>query len=373
MFLNYIVSNFALLCISVAMFFIIIYNVRGEVRENRYSIAIIVAALILSIFASLEQWGKTETLDIFPTTLFTTLGYIIRPVCVYFFIQLVGRRKMKYDWLLLIPLAFNAVVYLLALFVNVDAMKYLVFYYELNDAGTELVHHRGYLNFTAHVISGAYVAYFLFLAFRGLQGKHKTDSIVLFVCSFFALSAVILESLSVSTNLLNVTIALSCLFYYLYLYVQHTKRDALTGCFDRKSFYRDVEKFGKSINGVVNIDMNGLKLINDKQGHNEGDKAIYVISQVIEKYAKKNSYVYRLGGDEFTILFVNCTLEDVKGTVSDIKEGLKETKFTASIGFAYSEDKSLTIEELAKLADEQMYLDKENFYKSGKMERRHSR
>lgn len=370
MLLNYFVSNFALLCISVAMFFIIIYNVRGQARENHYSIAIIVTALVLSVLTGLENWGRNETLNIFWTTFVTALGYIIRPICVYFFIQLVG-RKMKYDWILILPLVFNAIVYLLSLFINVDAMRYLVFYY--TQEGDALVHHRGYLNFTAHTISAIYVAYFLILAFKGLKGKHKTDSIVLFVCSLFALGAVILEALSVSINLLNVTIAISCLFYYLYLYVQHTRRDPLTGLFDRKSFYGDVEKFGKSINGVVNIDMNGLKLINDKLGHLEGDKAIYALSQIIEKCAKKNSYVYRLGGDEFTILVVNGTLKDVEETASDIKEALKETKYTVSIGYAYTEDKTLSLEELAKIADEQMYIDKENFYKSGKMERRHSR
>ena len=203
------------------------------------------------------------------------------------------------------------------------AHKNVLFYYEANEAGTALVHHRGYLNFTSHIIAGIYVLYFLVNATRMLKGKHKTDAIVLFVCSFFALGAVIIEAFGLANNLLNVTIAISCLFYYLYQYVQHSHRDALTGCFDRGSFYRDAKKFGKSISGVINIDMNGLKTINDTYGHLEGDRAILTISEIIEKSSGKNGYVYRLGGDEFTILVVDGSKEEMEVTISQIKEKYK--------------------------------------------------
>ena len=181
------------------------------------------------------------------------------------------------------------------------------------------------------------------------------------------IGAVILESLNYARNLLNVTIAISCFFYYLYLYVQQSRLDALTGLLDRKSFYHDTKKFGKNINAVINIDMNGLKLINDKQGHHEGDKAILFFSNVIE------AFVYRMGGDEFTVVLVNCKPEDIQIIIRNIKSVLSRSSYSASIGYAYNENKDLTVDELSKIADEQMYIDKENFYKNSKMERRKSR
>ena len=110
MFLEYIISNFALLCVSVTMVFIIVYNMRGRSRENIYSLAIIGLSLVLSIFSALEAWAKTVILNIFAATLFTYFGYIIRPVGVYFFIQLTG-KKVKYPWIYAIPLIVNAIIY----------------------------------------------------------------------------------------------------------------------------------------------------------------------------------------------------------------------------------------------------------------------
>ena len=56
--------------------------------------------------------------------------------------------------------------------------------------------------------------------------------------------------------------------------------------------------------------------------------------------------------------------------VKAIREEVNKTKYAVSIGYAYSEEKLLTLDEMTRIADEEMYLDKENFYKSGKLERR---
>ena len=369
MFLEYVTSNFALLCVAITMIFIVIYNLRGRSRENQYTIAIIAGALVLSVFGFLETYSKTKSLNIFAATVFTCFGYIIRPILVYFFIQLVD-KKVKYHWIFYIPLIINAVIYLFSLFVNVEPLQKLVFYYTLNDAGTELVHNRGYLNFIAHIIGGLYIAYFLINVVRKLNGKRKTDSIVMFVCGFFVISAVILESFSLAENLLNLTIAISCLFYYLYLYVQQTRKDALTGCFDRKTFYYDCKKLGRAINGILNIDMNGLKYVNDTEGHQAGDVAILTISKIIEDSAPNNCYVYRLGGDEFTVLLINGKLSDLEKMRDDIKTKTKETKYAVSIGISFDENKTMDLEEMSKIADEQMYIDKDNYYRNSKLERR---
>lgn len=370
MFLEYIISNFALLCVSVTMVFIIVYNMRGRSRENIYCLAIIGLSLVLSIFSALEVWAKTVSLNIFAATIFTYFGYIVRPVGVYFFIQLTG-KKVKYPWIYAIPLVINAIIYSFALFINVEPLRKLVFYYTMNEAGTELVHNRGYLNFSSHIIAGIYIIYFLVNVIKKLNGQHKTDSIVLFVCSFFVVAAVVIEMSTSANTLLNVTIALSSLFYYLYLYVEQTRRDALTGLFDRKNFYYDTKKYGKNINGVLNIDMNGLKWINDTHGHLAGDLAISTIARIIEEHTPRNAYAYRMGGDEFTVLFVNSNRLDIDVAMSKIRYHLENTRYTVSMGYAYSGDKSLTIDELIKIADQEMYLDKEKFYqKNTWLERR---
>ena len=372
MFLTYIVNNFALLCISFAMFFIIIYNIHGQKKQNIYSFLIIGIALLLSIFRAVVDYNCQFVDNRFIATLFEALGYMIRPIVVLLFIQLVG-KKGKYQWLFYIPLVIVFVVYSFSLFIDYDPLGKMVFYYIPNEAGTMLEFHRGYLylNFVSHIVCGVYMIYFLIVAFRMLNGKHKTDCIVLIVCALFVAGATVLESLQYATDALNVTIALSCLFYYLYLYVQHSRRDALTGLFDRKSFYYDTEKYGKSINGVISLDMNGLKYINDHEGHQAGDDAIISIAKIVEEVSNKHAYVYRLGGDEFSILFYGAKNKgEIEDMVKAIREEVNRTKYAVSIGYAYSEEKLLTLDEMTRIADEEMYLDKENFYKSGKLERR---
>lgn len=369
MFLEFVTSNFALLIVVVTMIFTVIYNVRGHSRENIYTIIIIGICLLLSLDVFFERYFVEKSPNIFAATLFTTIGYIVRPLCLYMFIQLIA-KKVKYQWIFYIPLGIVVVVYILALFVNVEPLRNLVFYYTYNEEGTMLIHNRGYLNFTSHIIGGIYIVYFLFNVLQKLNGKRKTDSIVLFVCSFFTILAVTLESLSLAYNILNVTIAISCLFYYLFLYVDQARRDALTGMFDRKSYYYDRKKLGKNINGILNIDMNGLKAVNDHEGHLAGDNAIIEISKIIEECSVKNSYCYRLGGDEFSILLINGTKDDLVNMRDKIKEKMKDTIYTVSIGYAFDQTKLLSLDDLSKIADEQMYIDKANYYKNSNIERR---
>ena len=83
--------------------------------------------------------------------------------------------------------------------------------------------------------------------------------------------------------------------------------DALTGFKNRKAYYEDIEAIEKDPCkcvcpvGVVFADINGLKNINDRVGHEAGDKLIADIAKAItDVFADANKY--RLGGDEFVVL-----------------------------------------------------------------------
>ncbi|MGO0806995.1 GGDEF domain-containing protein, partial [Clostridioides difficile] len=80
--------------------------------------------------------------------------------------------------------------------------------------------------------------------------------------------------------------------------------DFLTGAYNRNKYIKYIDNFQKgkvkSI-GVVFVDINGLKDINDNFGHANGDSAIVSACVIIKKYF--HSYnVYRIGGDEFVVL-----------------------------------------------------------------------
>ena len=81
------------------------------------------------------------------------------------------------------------------------------------------------------------------------------------ICVAFIGFAVLIESLSFTNDLLNTTIAIACLFYIVHLYQQASMRDGLTGLFDRKTLYGDLEKLGNRVSGIIMVDMNLLKRI----------------------------------------------------------------------------------------------------------------
>ncbi|GAB6089473.1 diguanylate cyclase [Spirochaeta dissipatitropha] len=84
-------------------------------------------------------------------------------------------------------------------------------------------------------------------------------------------------------------------------------RDDLTGLLNRRGFFQLAEEIlGNAAEGqifhILYIDMDGLKLINDNFGHNEGDWAIREFSQILKAGFRANDVVARIGGDEFAVL-----------------------------------------------------------------------
>ena len=152
--------------------------------------------------------------------------------------------------------------------------------------------------------------------------------------------------------------------------MERTQIDTLSGLFNREMYYRDVTKMSNSATGVIQFDMNGLKYINDNFGHLEGDKALRTIANSITKSVKRNMYAYRLGGDEFLVIANGGTEEDIKTVVERFKAHLKDTNYHCSTGYAYRKDKSIPFTDLLVEAEKNMYLDKEEFYKTSKIERR---
>ncbi len=80
--------------------------------------------------------------------------------------------------------------------------------------------------------------------------------------------------------------------------------DPLTETYNRLFLdeYRPVLSRDPAGGSIVLIDMNGLKSINDREGHEEGDKAIWTVAAAIKKLVRADDYVIRWGGDEFLVV-----------------------------------------------------------------------
>lgn len=115
------------------------------------------------------------------------------------------------------------------------------------------------------------------------------------------------------------------------------------------------------------IDINGLKLVNDKLGHKYGDELIVTVSHVILSHIREGDFIMRFGGDEFLILFNETDKTEAEAAWERIvsafiainKSEKRPYNISVSHGIiSFSNENHLPFDELIKLADAEMYLEK---------------
>lgn len=112
--------------------------------------------------------------------------------------------------------------------------------------------------------------------------------------------------------------------------------------------------------GVLYADLNRLKYINDKFGHDAGDKYICDFAELLKK-TFPDYQCYRISGDEFKVLCLDGNLERFANLVNTFEKQIKSQEIPcASLG--YSSGLTNRIEELASIAETRMYEDKRAFY-----------
>jgi len=90
------------------------------------------------------------------------------------------------------------------------------------------------------------------------------------------------------------------------------RTDPLTGLFNRKYLEESVKTMISQVKrsdikyGILMVDIDFFKMINDNYGHDVGDQAIKVISQTLIENTRESDTVIRYGGEEFVVLLYNC-------------------------------------------------------------------
>ena len=144
--------------------------------------------------------------------------------------------------------------------------------------------------------------------------------------------------------------------------------DMLTGVMNRNAMNARIgaitEVYGETPAqlGVVFADMNGLKYINDHQGHEAGDLLLKNAANILQN-TFAGGEIYRAGGDEFLILLPDTSEEDIKKKIADIKE---KARMFDNVSFAAGGcclRPGMDLREAMPEADARMYRDKGNFYR----------
>lgn len=151
--------------------------------------------------------------------------------------------------------------------------------------------------------------------------------------------------------------------------------DSLTGLYNRSYFIEELErtlndkKNKEYYNGVLFIDIDNFKLINDTAGHRAGDELIRIVARALESIIEDDAILARFGGDEFVILYKHLSKDynEARDKLEEIaKRILHSIKYnhifnkriyfiTCSIGLYIFSDHTVDIMDILKYSDSAMY------------------
>lgn len=115
------------------------------------------------------------------------------------------------------------------------------------------------------------------------------------------------------------------LIEYVKSYNRRLYRDSLTGAYNRR-YYDEVAKNMGDIGGVVMMDIDRFKFINDKYGHIAGDIAIKSVVDAINGVIRKGDRLIRYGGDELVLVVGKISCGEFEKTLKNIVDVVKNTK-----------------------------------------------
>ena len=139
--------------------------------------------------------------------------------------------------------------------------------------------------------------------------------------------------------------------------------DGLTALRNHRAFQDDINEIlaEPTVRGSLAIlDIDDFKLINDRFGHPAGDEVLKLLAQILQDQFGRES-AYRIGGEEFAIVFHGMTGEEARAALDDLHDGLRATRFphdelvAVSAGVAAFSGRAVGRDELLRAADSALY------------------
>ena len=144
--------------------------------------------------------------------------------------------------------------------------------------------------------------------------------------------------------------------------------DTLTGLYNRAYFEEEMQRIDKrpagSV-GLIMIDLDGLKLINDTLGHEQGDILLASAAHILADSVRGADVVARIGGDEFAILLhpaeestIQSVCARIHQKIAEVNARQQQAPISLSIGHAIADAPAVPMREIFQRADNNMYREK---------------
>ena len=161
---------------------------------------------------------------------------------------------------------------------------------------------------------------------------------------------------------------------------ENADNDILTGFPNRRVYTKDLKRLAEETVPddlvYLSVDLNGLKDVNDRLGHEAGDRLLIGAAECIERSFGEKGKPYRIGGDEFVVL-LRTGEEELKAMLADFDARTKAWSerqgmtLSTACGCARCDGETVRgVSELARVADERMYADKMAYYTRAGRDRR---
>lgn len=348
---DYILNNFVMLFELMGLLIILLISAS---IPSRIKVLMRVSVLLigLSIIATaLEGWTQTfDTLSIW-RPLLTAFKYTIYPIVLVNMIILVSHiMKKPLTWKCLFLLSLPVLICIPLFFSS--QWSQLVFYYSPNNHFA-----AGPLRYLPYFLFALYLVIFVVFNIIYLRYCSIRHRIIALYISLVAMGCVVIYLIIGKTEDYNPILTSALVFYFIFIYIRLSSIDPLTGISNRQSFRQDRARMRHKAGFVVSTDMNDLKYINDTYGHAEGDKALKSVANIIRTLSGNRGTTYRMGGDEFIIIYGEVNEESIISDIQAMREALSETPYSCAFGYSKYGSNS-TFEDALKEADRKMYADK---------------
>lgn len=236
------------------------------------------------------------------------------------------------------------------------------------------VYVRGPLFFLPSIVAFIYFVYASILALSKISKstleseKRQCRLMVAFALPFVV--GTIVQTLFYGVSLVGICAVISLLVIFVNIQNRQISTDPLTGLNNRHQLDRFLSfkmkdfKDGEFLS-LIMIDVDSFKAINDHYGHLTGDDALVCVAEILKKSCvNTNTFLSRYGGDEFTIVCISDTVNEIERLIETINDNVKRfndkgsVEFYLSLSMGYSlwiPHSNGTIDTLVSEADNNMY------------------